>query len=110
MSDLVGNLSYYDSTGARGYDLTKPYSEKTAELMDEEVKRIVREIHDKTFSLLKEYENQWREVAGLLLEKEVIFADDVEKILGPKVRPEGFVDSEKEEADNKTSENGNEEE
>lgn len=109
MSELVGNLSYYDSTGARGYDLTKPYSEKTAELMDEEVKRIVREIHDKTFTLLKEHEEQWREVAGLLLEKEVIFADDVERILGPKARPEGYVEEEKEE-ENKSLEDGNKEE
>ena len=97
MSEAVGNLSYYDSTGARGYDLTKPYSEKTAELMDSEVKKLVQEIHDKTYSLLKEYEEQWREVANLLLDKEVIFAEDVEKILGPKVRPEGYVEEKKEE-------------
>ncbi len=91
MSDAVGNLSYYDSTGARGYEFNKPYSEKTAELMDEEVKKIVRNIHDKTLELLKIHDKEWRDVASLLLDKEVIFADDVEKILGPKVRPEGYV-------------------
>ena len=87
MSDKVGNLSFYDSTGARGYDFTKPYSDKTAELMDEEVKKLVTEIHDRTFELLKKYEQQWRSVAGLLLDKEVIFSEDVEQILGPKVKP-----------------------
>ena len=88
MSDKVGQLSFYDSTGARGYEFTKPYSEKTAEMMDEEVKRLVDEIHDKTYSLLMDHKEGWEAVANLLLEKEVIFADDVEKILGPKVKPE----------------------
>lgn len=87
MSEDVGQLSFYDSTGARGYDLTKPYSEKTAELMDEEVKKLVSSIHDKTMGILKEHMDGFLKVAALLLEKEVIFADDVEAILGPKVKP-----------------------
>ncbi|MBP9997694.1 MAG: ATP-dependent zinc metalloprotease FtsH [Bacteroidales bacterium] len=87
MSDEVGQLSFYDSTGSRGYDLTKPYSEKTAELIDSEVKKLVREIHDRTMSILKEHEAEWRQVSALLIEKEVIFAEDVENILGPKVKP-----------------------
>ncbi len=84
MSEKVGTLSFYDSTGARGYDLTKPYSEKTAELMDEEVKNLVQQIHDKTLSILTEHREQFLAVAALLLEKEVIFADDLERILGPR--------------------------
>lgn len=95
MSDKVGNLSFYDSTGSRGYDLTKPYSEKTAELMDEEVKKIVQEIHDKTYALLNEHKEGFLQVAALLLEKEVIFAEDVERILGPKVKAEGEVAEDK---------------
>ncbi len=87
MSDKVGNVSFYDSTGARGYDLTKPYSEKTAELMDAEVKKLIDEIHDKTYKLLTDHKDGFLAVASLLLEKEVIFADDVEAILGPKVKP-----------------------
>ncbi len=87
MSDKIGNLSFYDSTGARGYEFNKPYSEKTAEAMDAEVRRIVDEIHSKTLALLTEYRSQWEKVAGLLLEKEVIFAEDVEAVLGPKVKP-----------------------
>ena len=98
MSDKVGNLSFYDSTGARGYELTKPYSEKTAELMDKEVAEIVRDIHDKTRKLLDEHMDGFLKVAALLLEREVIFADDVEKILGPKVKPEGETPAQADEA------------
>ena len=86
MSDAIGNLSFYDSTCARGYELSKPYSEKTAEAMDKEVAKLVKTIHDKTLSILKEHEDGWKAVAELLLEKEVIFASDVESILGPKVK------------------------
>ena len=86
MSDKVGTLSYYDSTGARGYEMTKPYSEKTAEMMDAEVKKLVDEIHKKTRAILEEHKEGFLAVAALLLEKEVIFAEDIEKILGPKVK------------------------
>ena len=87
MSDKVGNLSFYDSTGARGYNLTKPYSEKTAELMDEEVKAIIQEVHDRTLRLIEDHKEGFMQMGALLLEKEVIFAEDIEQILGPKVKP-----------------------
>ena len=86
MSEVFGNFSFYDSTGSRAYDYTRPYSEKTAELLDAEVSKLVKEVHDKTYKLLKEHEQGWREVANELLTKEVIFADDVQAILGPKVK------------------------
>ena len=85
MSDKVGNLSFFDSTGSRGYELTKPYSEKTAELIDREVKDLVEMIHDKTKRLLEENFEGFSRLAALLLEKEVIFADDLERIFGPRV-------------------------
>ena len=91
MSEKVGQLSFYDSTGARGYDLTKPYSEKTAELIDEEVKSLVSMIHDRTLGILNDHKEGFLRMAALLLEKEVIFAEDVENILGPKVKPDGEV-------------------
>ena len=87
MSEKVGNLSFYDSTGARGYNLTKPYSEKTAELMDEEVKALVQEVHDRTYRLIEDHKEGFMQMGALLLEKEVIFAEDIERILGPKVKP-----------------------
>ncbi|MGM9735935.1 MAG: ATP-dependent zinc metalloprotease FtsH [Candidatus Cryptobacteroides sp.] len=84
MSDKVGNISFYDSTGARGYDLTKPYSEKTAELIDKEVKDLIETIHDRTMKILTDNRKGFLELAALLLEKEVIFADDLERIFGPR--------------------------
>ena len=84
MSDKLGNISFYDSTGSRAYDLSKPYSEKTAELIDKEVKELVEMIHDRTEALLKENFEGFSQLAALLLEKEVIFADDLERIFGPR--------------------------
>lgn len=92
MSDKVGALSFYDSTGARGYDFTKPYSEKTAELMDKEARDIVEEVHARTLAILTSHREGFNKIAGLLMEKEVIFAEDIEKILGPKVRPDDYVE------------------
>ena len=87
MTETVGALSFYDSTGARGYDLTKPYSEKTAELIDQEVKKLVSMIHDRTLKILTDNKEGFLQMAALLLEKEQILADDVERILGPKSKP-----------------------
>ena len=84
MSEKVGNMSFYDSTGARAYDLTKPYSEKTAELIDKEVKELIEMIHDRTKKILSDNNDGFLELAALLLEKEVIFADDLERIFGPR--------------------------
>ena len=88
MSEKVGQLSFYDSTGARGYEMTKPYSEKTAELMDSEVKALVKEVHARTLGILTEHREAFEKVAQMLLDKEVIFAEDLEAILGPKVKAE----------------------
>ena len=88
MSESVGALSFYDSSGARGYNLVKPYSEKTAELMDKEVKSIVKDVHDRTRKLIEDHKDEFMKLGAILLEKEVIFAEDIEQILGPKVKPE----------------------
>ena len=84
MSEKVGTVSFYDSTGARGYDLTKPYSEKTAETIDQEVKDLIRFIHDRTYKILVDHKEGFGQLAALLLEKEVIFADDLKDIFGPR--------------------------
>lgn len=84
MSEKIGNLSYYDSTGQSDFSFTKPYSEKTAELIDAEVKDLVESSYSRAKELLKSYQNQHREVAELLLEREVIFSDDLERILGKR--------------------------
>ena len=77
-------MSFYDSTGARGYELTRPYSEKTAELIDKEVKDLIKDIHERTRKILKDNNEGFLQLAALLLEKEVIFADDLERIFGPR--------------------------
>ena len=84
MSENLGHLSFYDSTGARGYDLTKPYSEKTAELIDREVKELITQIHETTRKILEDNNEGFLQLAALLLEKEVIFAEDLERIFGPR--------------------------
>lgn len=105
MSDNVGALSYYDSTGARGYDLTKPYSEHTAEMIDDEVRKIVKMIHDRTYKILSDHKEGFLQMAALLLEKEVIFAEDVEKILGPKAKPADETENETETTEKNETEN-----
>lgn len=103
MSDNVGALSYYDSTGARGYDLTKPYSEHTAEMIDDEVRKIVKMIHDRTYKILSDHKEGFLQMAALLLEKEVIFAEDVERILGPKAKPADETENETETTETENS-------
>ena len=107
MSDNVGALSYYDSTGARGYDLTKPYSEHTAEMIDDEVRKIVKMIHDRTYKILSDHKDGFLQMAALLLEKEVIFAEDVEKILGPKAKPADETENENKPETTETTETEN---
>lgn len=89
MSEKVGNLSFYDSTGSGGFDLTKPYSEKTAQLIDSEAKAIVDEVTSRTRSILKKNWDGVEKLAGMLIDKEVIMSDDIESIFGPKAGKHG---------------------
>ena len=94
MSEKVGTVSFYDSTGSRGYELSKPYSEKTAELIDKEVKDLIQDIHDRTLGILTDNRAGFEKLAELLLEKEVIFSDDLEKIFGPRANADAIVPEE----------------
>ena len=84
MSDKVGMLSYYDSTGRSDFSFTKPYSEKTAELIDEEAQGMIAAAYERAKRILEEHREGHRRVAELLIEKEVIFSDDLERILGKR--------------------------
>lgn len=84
MSDKLGNISFYDSSGQSEYMFTKPYSEKTAELIDKEVKEIVQNAYLKAYNILKERKDHLDKLAELLLEEEIIFTEDLEKILGKR--------------------------
>ena len=99
MSENVGNISFYDSTGSRAYDMTKPYSEKTAELIDKEVKELVDMIHERTKKILTENFEGFSQLAELLLEKEVIFAEDLERIFGPRAGAAKAVETNEEPAE-----------
>ncbi len=81
MSDRLPNLCYYSNDE---YSFSKPYSERTAELIDEEVKKMVNEQYDRAKALLSEHKEGHNELARLLMEKEVIFAEDVERIFGKR--------------------------
>ena len=84
MSDKLANMSYYDSTGNSDYGFTKPYSEKTAELIDSEAKNIVAVEYERAKKILNDNAAGHNKLAELLIEKEVIFAEDLEKIFGKR--------------------------
>ena len=84
MSPEIGNISFYDSTGQSEWGLTKPFSEKTAEAIDREVKRMVEEAYSKAKELLLSHREQLDELATQLYEKEVLFREDLERIYGPR--------------------------
>ena len=81
----MGNISYYDSTGQSEYAFTKPYSEKTAQNIDEEVHQLIESAYKVAYDLLKANQEKLIELADYLLEKEVIFAEDLERIFGKRV-------------------------
>jgi len=84
MSKEIGNVSFYDSTESGGFNIGKPYSEKTAELIDAEVKKFVDEAYVLAKKVLNENLDGFTQLAEKLLEKEVIFAEDLEKIFGKR--------------------------
>lgn len=84
MSEKVGNISYYDSSGQSEYGFSKPYSEKTAELIDLEAKRIIEESYNKAKEVISANIEGLTKLAEQLLEKEVIFSEDLEKIFGKR--------------------------
>ncbi len=83
MSDKLPNLNYNDSTGQE-YGFTKPYSEETAKIIDEEVRRIVNEQYERAKDILRQYAKEHNQIRDLLVKNEVIYHDDVEMILGPR--------------------------
>jgi cell division protease FtsH len=98
MSPKIGNLSYYDSTGQSDYTFSKPYSEMTAQVIDEEIKRIVEEQYQRAKDILSANMEKLHQLAGLLLEKEVIFSEDLEHIFGKRQITGHVIDEENHEA------------
>ena len=84
LNDELGNITYYDSSGQNEYGFSKPYSEETAQKIDEEISKIIEEQYKRAISILEKNKDKLTQLADRLLEKEVIFKDDLEKIFGER--------------------------
>jgi len=84
LNDTIGNITYYDSTGQAEYNFTKPYSEITAQKIDHEISQIIESQYMRAIDILKTSKDKLMQLADRLLEKEVIFKDDLEQILGKR--------------------------
>ncbi|PHS60471.1 MAG: peptidase M41 [Flavobacterium sp.] len=84
LNDKIGNLTYYDSSGQNEYGFTKPYSEKTAELIDQEISKLIETQYQRAISILEQHKDKLTDLATVLLDKEVIFKDDLQKIFGDR--------------------------
>lgn len=82
LNDKVGNLTYYDSSGQSEYNFTKPYSESTSELIDKEISNLIETQYQRAIDLLTKHKDKLGQLADILLDKEVIFKDDLETIFG----------------------------
>ncbi|MEA3316397.1 MAG: ATP-dependent zinc metalloprotease FtsH [Bacteroidota bacterium] len=107
MSEKVGNISYYDSTGQNDMSFTKPYSEKTAELIDNEVSELISASYLRAIKILTDNKEKLTQLAEILLEKEVIFTDNLEKIFGKRKgkSPDELMDETKDTEIEKPKEN-----
>ena len=84
LTETLGNVTYYDSSGQSDYGFAKPYSEETAQLIDKEISRIIEEQYARAIEILNQNKEKLTDLANRLLEKEVIFKDDLEKIFGKR--------------------------
>ena len=84
LNEKIGNLTYYDSSSGNEYGFTKPYSEKTAELIDQEISKMIEEQYQRAISILNKHKDKLTELATVLLDKEVIFKDNLQKIFGDR--------------------------
>ena len=82
LNEKLGNLTFYDSSGQSEYNFTKPYSEKTSELIDKEISNLIETQYQRAIDLLEANKDKLSQLADILLEKEVIFKDDLQKIFG----------------------------
>ena len=84
MEKALYNTCYYDSTGSSEYSFNKPFSEHTAQIIDQEVQNVLRDAYQQALDILREHRTQLDELAGMLLKDEVIFSDDLERIYGKR--------------------------
>jgi len=89
LNDKLGNISYYDSSGQQEYQFQKPYSEKTAQLIDAEVSKLIEGAYKRALDLLEENKDKLAQLAKILMTKEVIFREDLEGVFGIRTWDEG---------------------
>ncbi|NKI28059.1 ATP-dependent zinc metalloprotease FtsH [Arenibacter sp. 6A1] len=94
LNDEIGNLTYYDSSGQNEYGFSKPYSEQTALTIDKEISKLIEEQYIRAIELLSNNKDKLTELAERLLEKEVIFKDDLEKIFGKRPFEKDLLEAE----------------
>jgi ATP-dependent metalloprotease FtsH len=102
LNDKIGNITYYDSSGQSDYNFSKPYSDDTAKIIDNEISGLIEEQYQRAISILTENRIKLEALAAILIEKEVIFKDDLETIFGK--RPYDIVEEEPETISEKNSE------
>ena len=84
LNEKIGNVTYYDSTGQSEYSFSKPYSEETAKVIDEEISTLIESQYQRAIEILEENKDKLNQLADILIEKEVIFKDDLEAIFGKR--------------------------
>ena len=84
LNEKIGNVTYYDSTGQSEYNFSKPYSEETARVIDEEISLLIESQYQRAIQILEENKDKLNQLANILIEKEVIFKDDLEAIFGKR--------------------------
>ena len=84
LNDKLGNITYYDSSGQTDYNFSKPYSEETARTIDQEISIMIEAQYQRAISILEENKDKLNQLANILIEKEVIFKDDLETIFGKR--------------------------
>ena len=106
LNEELGNITYYDSTGQSDYNFSKPYSEDTAQKIDKEISKLIEGQYDRAIKLVKDNEDKLTTLAERLLEKEVLFKDDLLNILGerPFDKKDTEVNFEKEKKDESATE------
>lgn len=84
LNDKLGNITYYDSSGQSEYNFSKPYSEETAQVIDKEISELIEAQYQRAITILGENKDKLNQLADILIEKEVIFKDDLETIFGKR--------------------------
>jgi len=84
LNDKIGNITYYDSSGQNEYGFTKPYSDETAKIIDEEISKIIEDQYQRALDILEKHKDKLTQLAEVLLEKEVIFKENLETIFGKR--------------------------